>query len=89
MENEILWHIRRTECGKELRSEDVAKNFTSHETAHARLEKIAEGFGSKNTQDSHGCDVILLTEGKEAVLYWIYGEPKRLGKAAPNICARS
>ena len=79
------WHIRRTECGKELRSDDVAKNFKNYEAARERLKKIAASFGTQITKDSRGLEIICLTEGKDAVLYWIYGESQTLTNHRPQI----
>ena len=78
MEKNILYHIRRTECGKELRSDDVAKNFKTYKAARERLKKIAASFGAKITKDSNGLEIVCLTEGKDAILYWVYGESESL-----------
>ena len=81
----MLYHIRRTVCGKELRSEDVARNFKTYKAAYERFKRIAKSLGAKITKDSNGFEVIVLTEGKDAVLYWIYGESETLANHKPQI----
>lgn len=78
MSDDISYHIRRTRCGTELRSDDVCRNFKTYEAARERLKKIASGFGARIVKDSNGLEIVCLTEGKNAILYWIYDESASL-----------
>lgn len=72
-QKKITWSIERIDCGKELVNTTVADNLPSYDTARRRLTRIANDIGAKITKDSKGEEVIILTEGKDAVLYWIVG----------------
>lgn len=74
MKKTITWDICRLECGKELRHEDVVKNFSSYEAAIGRLQKIAKQIGTTVTKNDKGEDVIVMLDGRDAVIYWITGQ---------------
>ena len=71
---EPKWFIRRIECGTEAREEDAFGGFGSREAALRRLSKHAMNLGTKIQKDPKGNDFILLLDGADCILYWIYAK---------------
>lgn len=89
MKVKTIWTIRRSTCGKELKSEDVVSGFRSYEAALGRLRWIAASIGTQTTKDEKGCDIISLAEDDDHVIYWIYGETGSLTSTKkPNLFSK-